>query len=219
MEKFFRLLYYYTLGIFVAAVVYLTLAMYFSPRQDALKRGFIPCTEQLVAELNYCARGTIKCPMQLMLRDTKCNMDVVLSGLGLWLKGKQKTPWENYWFAAVDSLPAEITTNSANNLALDEEFMARKQEELDLAKQRYFNLSEKVLISNPETAEKIPFVQPIDETNLEIEAGNISEEAFLDNITANETVAEPSAVTDHMLKRKKLRQINNDKIKGTQNDK
>ena len=41
MEKFFKLLYYYGLGIFVFFVVYLVTVMFMSPRQDALKRGFI----------------------------------------------------------------------------------------------------------------------------------------------------------------------------------
>ena len=98
MEKFFRLVYYYCLSAFVIGVIYLSVMLFIAPRQDALKRGFIPCTEKLVIDITSCQPGKISCPLKHLWQDLKCNTKVVFGGFGAWVKGEQKTPWDNSLF-------------------------------------------------------------------------------------------------------------------------
>ncbi len=101
MARFIHLLYYFVLTLTVLFVVYLTTILALSPKNDMLKRGFIPCTTEFVNHIATCERGKIFCPLSYIWQDTKCNTRVILEGLGAWLKGKQSTPWSNYLFTPV----------------------------------------------------------------------------------------------------------------------
>ena len=83
----------------VVAVFYTAVfvMVFLSPRQDELKRGFIPCTEILVQDMFDC-NGKAWCMSKAIVKNTGCDTKIVLEGLGDWVKGKQSTRWANYLF-------------------------------------------------------------------------------------------------------------------------
>lgn len=84
-----------TLVLLLAALLFIIVL--FSPRQDNQKRGFIPCTETMAAELYDC-NGRSFCMLRAVLNNSLCDAEVVLMGLGDWVKDRQPTPWSNYFF-------------------------------------------------------------------------------------------------------------------------
>lgn len=82
------------IGVFYALIFIL---VFLSPRQDELKRGFIPCTETLVKEMFDC-NGKAWCMSKAIVKNTGCDTKIVLEGFGNWVEGKQPTPWANYLF-------------------------------------------------------------------------------------------------------------------------
>lgn len=181
MERFFKLLYYYLLGLFMAFVVYLCVMLFISPRQDKLQRGFIPCTAQLVEQFSLCEQGQIGCVAAALWQDTKCNAAVILEGLGAWVRGQQKTPWANYLYTPV---AYDADENTAGwDLSTEEqqrEFMQQKIAELEAAKKRNLNLAPEVLMSAPEVT--------LSNEVKEKELPTLSEEAEVQNID-DETAA------------------------------
>ena len=183
MEKFFKLLYHYGLGIFVFFVMYMVTVMFLSPRQDALKRGFIPCTEQLVNDITECTPGKIACPLKHLWSDMKCNTAVILDGFGAWVKGEQSSPWESYLFTPVteaetdDMYPYEGNSfDDMQDLEEQRAFIEQKQQELEDAKNRSLQLKEDVLLSNPD--KEFENNETFHEDELpDVEAGNIEDEA------------------------------------------
>lgn len=188
MDRFFKLLYYYLLGAFVLFVLYLTVMLAISPKQDRQKRGFIGCTEQLVIDVAECERGTIGCPLKHLSKDMKCNTFVILEGLGAWVKGKQNTPWANYLFepAPFEQDDENIKNNVENidNLEQKRLFIQLKQQELEASKARLLNLREDVLMSAPEDVLPDEYKENItlpDEDSTQT-TEDISDEAFMDDI-------------------------------------
>lgn len=157
MDKFWRLLYFYCLGGFIAGVVYLTAMLFLAPRQDALKRGFIPCTEKLVIDIYSCERGKISCPLKYLWKDMKCNVKVILNGFGAWIKGSQPTPWANYLFEP--KVQAEIDEDApySGNAIQDMDTLKKQiyntkteQDKLEKANDKQLNINKGITISNPE---------------------------------------------------------------------
>ena len=193
MNKFFSLLYYFLLGAFVLFVLYLTIMLAISPKQDRQKRGFIACTEQLVLDVAECKRGSIICPLKYLGHDMACNTAVILDGFGAWLRGRQPTPWANYLFAAepLEATDADFDHShieNMNELEQQRQFIWHKQQELDAAKNRSLNLRDDVLMSAPEDIlpedEKSAVTLP-DDANAPTD--DISEVAFIDDIKNIET--------------------------------
>lgn len=85
-------------SLFVLFFVTVFLLVLFSPRQDLQKRGFIPCTENMVSEMLSCRENKAFCMLGSVIKNSWCDSKVVLNGLGAWVKGQQSTPWENYLF-------------------------------------------------------------------------------------------------------------------------
>lgn len=157
MERFFKLLYYYLLGGLVLFVVYLTTMLAVSPKKDALKRGFIPCTEVFIQNIGECERGQTGCLLKQLSGDMKCNVSVIFEGLGAWAKGEQKTPWANYLFEPVaqaeldKELPYEGSVAAdMNELEQQRLFIEQKHSELEEAKSREMQFDKDVLLSHPE---------------------------------------------------------------------
>jgi len=77
----------------------------------------------------------------VMLKNHVCDFNVVKTGFSLWLDGKQKTPWKNYYFEPVTENPDPTE---------DEELQAYYKKHLDMVKemeelnQKYFALEEKL---------------------------------------------------------------------------
>lgn len=181
MERFFKLLYYYLLGLFMAFVVYLCIMLFISPRQDKLQRGFIPCTARLVEQFSLCEQGQIGCVASALWQDTKCNAAVILEGLGAWVRGQQPTPWANYLYEPVAYNTDENT--SGWDLSTEEqqhEFTRQKIAELEAAKKRDLKLAPEVLMSAPENT--------LPNDVKEAELPTLSEDAEVQNID-DETAA------------------------------
>lgn len=226
MERFLKLLYYYCLGAFVVCVVYLTIMLFISPRQDALKRGFIPCTEQLVVDISECERGKIVCPLKHLWQDMQCNVKVVFGGFGAWIKGSQKTPWENYLFVpkAVaetdEELPYEGSViKDMDDLETRRLFIEKKQSELEAAKNRQLNLNEEVLISNPEQEILTSEEELVKEVVIKEEApADISDEAFIEEkweetSDAGKEKVQPQRDTIKQIVKKTSEQLNKEEMK------
>lgn len=189
MARFFHLLYYYLLGLLVFFVVYMVTMLVLSPKQDLQKRGFIPCTEQFVLNVAECNRGEMVCPLKYLWQDTMCNASVILEGFGSWIKGKQNAPWSNYIFSAEKDENTEYNGDVAADMAdleAQSQFTERKIEELEAAKKRSLNLREDVLLSSPENlfdGETVEQNEPVIE---EKNTGDISDEAFMEEINIDE---------------------------------
>ena len=94
------------MGVFVLVLL--------SPRQDAQKRGFIPCTHELADRLLNCESDKkISCLFGAILRNTWCDMKVIGQGVANWFDGKQKTPWSNYIFIPEAELSDVFDTETA----------------------------------------------------------------------------------------------------------
>lgn len=201
MEKFFKLLYYYILAAFVLGVLYLSIMLFAAPRQDALERGFIPCTKKLVIDMSACEKGRISCPLKHLVQDMKCNVTVVLDGFGGWIKGEQPTPWTNYLFEpkALAEIDEELpypgnVVKDMNDIEKQRRFIEKKQAELEEAKNRKLELNQNIITGNPE-AEEIPSADKknadSDQKIEEVESGDIADEVFEDeNWDTNESITE-----------------------------
>lgn len=197
MDTFFKILYYYLLLMLILFTAYLTIVLTLSPKQDRLKRGFIPCTEQLVIGVSDCERGTVTCPLKHLWQDLTCNTGVILDGFGAWIRGKQPRPWSSYLYEPEPLLPqdddyeGDVAADMAE-LEKHSQFITTKQQELENAKNRNLNLSEDVIMSAPETTlpedVKQEFMLPEDDDK--IPSGNIEDEVFTEEITTDKPLSE-----------------------------
>ena len=121
--------------------------VFFAPRVDLYKRGFVSCTEDMITEFSACTKNKIWCFSKIMLKNQACDFRVVKNGFALWLKGEQKTPWANYYF-----VPVEENLNPTE----DEELQAYYQKHSDFVKEmeelnnKYFELEESLKNKTPE---------------------------------------------------------------------
>lgn len=218
MEKFLKLLYYYCLGLFLSFVIYMAIVMFLSPRQDVKKRGFIPCTEELVYNLSGCESGKMSCTMGYLWDDMKCNVKVVLNGLGAWAKNEQSTPWANYLFEPVTQAEQDgVDFGSADGSALTEDFIKIRRQELEEAKNRSVELDESVLHEYPEIKDrKAPEnVDFSDEAILTGYSDDIADETLIDELSVS---ADDKTVLNNRQQQSKdvlknLREITDAKLK------
>lgn len=88
-------------NILIALILFFSICFFtiiaFSPRVDAQKRGFIPCTEALSEQIENC-NTQIFCSLKAILKNSWCDAKVIGQGMKDWLKGTQPTPWSNYMF-------------------------------------------------------------------------------------------------------------------------
>ena len=186
MNTFFKILYYYFLGMLVFFTLYLTVMLAVSPKQDKLKRGFIPCTEKLVHGVFQCERGTIGCPLKNLWRDMQCNTGVILDGIGAWVRGRQNTPWANYLFEPQNTEDeyADDKNVDMDTLEKNRQFIKAKREELEKVKNRSLNLQDDVIMFEPEDVlpNDIKSDIQLPEEDKNMLSGDISEEAFMGKI-------------------------------------
>ena len=127
-----------TTGLFVLAFCLLFLLVLLAPRQDAQKRGFIPCTEKMAEHLLNCGENKIWCSLKVIVQNSWCDMKVVGHGFAAWMRGKQDMPWSNYIFVP-EPVEDELFDAEAradylkNNPAFAEEMLQLKKlsEELE----------------------------------------------------------------------------------------
>lgn len=167
MEKGLKIVFWTVFGVLFFGVVYLTVVMYLSPRQDMQERGFIPCTKQLVVALQDCPAGKLGCPFKLLAKDMACNIGVVGTGAVAWVKGKQPTPWANYLFEpqlseADDAFVAPIKqSKEMDTLKAQSQFVEQKLRELEEAKHRQLHIMPSELQHSPDEE---PVTATADET-------------------------------------------------------
>lgn len=86
-------------GFFIFCFLVMFILVLLSPRLDAKKRGFIPCTENMAETMLSCPEDAkYSCIFKAILGNSWCDMKVIGSGLKNWLTGKQPYPWSNYIF-------------------------------------------------------------------------------------------------------------------------
>jgi len=110
--------------------VLLFLIVLFSPRQDNQKRGFIPCTENMAAELYDCG-GRGFCMLGAVLSNSLCDAGVVWSGLSGWAAGKQPRPWSNYFFTP-DLSPEEEPAPEVEEFYRENPHLQQDMRELEI---------------------------------------------------------------------------------------
>ena len=107
MAKFFAFIKEYWFGMltgFILLVGFLFfLLILLSPRYDAQKRGFIPCTEALAQNLLSCPQdGKYSCIFAEIMKNTWCDVKVVAEGFSLFgcllilIKGKMPLNLPDY---------------------------------------------------------------------------------------------------------------------------
>lgn len=230
MERFFKLLYYYCLGLLVFITVYMVIALALAPKSDALKRGFIPCTETFVNKVSDCERGSISCIAGGIWQDTKCNLYVIFDGAGAWIRGNQPTPWANYLFTPKS--PAEIDSENpyvgvvADDVGIldsQRRFLEARQQELEAAKQRNLHLDKNVLAAEEAEQDKKYEVKEKAEPTEQTGDSDIDEEAFLEDFSEqNENAEKAETPISETEKTKALLKQNAKKSieqKGEENDK
>lgn len=101
---------HYWFGLLSSSIVFLGFFLFLlvlvSPRTDVQKRGFIPCTEAMAEGMTSCPQSRqYRCMFGYILKNSWCDIKVVGTGLKLWAKREQKTPWSNFIF--VPELPVD----------------------------------------------------------------------------------------------------------------
>lgn len=89
-------------GLLTGLIIFIFLVLFIlvllSPRRDAQKRGFIPCTEAMAEEVLACDGNKVGCLLSAVVGNSWCDMKVVGRGFKDWLQGRQRAPWSNYIF-------------------------------------------------------------------------------------------------------------------------
>lgn len=127
--------YLITLMIVFYTIIF-TLVM-ISPRQDSLNRGFVPCTKEMISQMMSCQDHKAWCMSKAIIQNTGCDTLVILDGLGAFIKGNQKTPWENYLFTPEIETPdidTDLEQYYNENPMLKEEMERLKEKHLELEK-------------------------------------------------------------------------------------
>ncbi|MBE6448078.1 MAG: hypothetical protein E7018_02125 [Alphaproteobacteria bacterium] len=86
------------MSIVVCAFMLMFVLVLLSPRQDAKKRGFIPCTETLAENILSCQKNKVFCLLSAVVKNSWCDAKVIGAGFSMWVGGEQSTPWANYIF-------------------------------------------------------------------------------------------------------------------------
>ena len=143
MRNFIKIHWFGILLSFISVLFLGLMALvFYSPRQDALNRGFIPCTQQLVKDIFACGEHKHWCMSKAIVKNTGCDFKVVLGGTKAWAEGKQPAPWSNYLFEP--ELPK--TDLAENNAAVQEYYAENPHSEEDMLKlQQDWNNLEKEL--------------------------------------------------------------------------
>ena len=99
-------------GIIIFFFFILFILVLLSPRQDNLRRGFIPCTETMAENLLSCEENKFICLIKSVVKNSWCDIKVVGKGIKLWLKGEQTAPWSNYIFVPELTSEEEYARNA-----------------------------------------------------------------------------------------------------------
>ena len=102
-------IHWFGLSISLLGILYLMFfaLIAFSPRQDKLERGFIPCTKAMMTQMLDCPKNKAICFSEAIFKSTVCDAGVIAKGVKNWLNGEQPTPWANYLFEPELDQPAE----------------------------------------------------------------------------------------------------------------
>lgn len=78
----------------------------------------------------YDCRGRSFCMLGAILENSRCDAAVVLTGLGDWVKGKQPSPWSNYFFTP-DLEPEEELAPEVQEFYQDNPNLRRDMKQLE----------------------------------------------------------------------------------------
>ena len=85
------------MGIFLACFACVFVIILMAPKQDIKKRGFIPCSENMIEELLDCNKN-IWCSTKAIIHNNICVLNVIGLGIKNWINHEQAAPWSNYIF-------------------------------------------------------------------------------------------------------------------------
>ena len=132
MRKFFKKYWFSLLiALFISAYVMVFLFVLFSPKEDDLERGFIPCTKQMSEKILQNKEQSYLNLANIIIENTYCDTKVVVKGVINWLKGEQKTPWANYFFEPVLEKNKEKKDEELAKFYLENPYISEDMKNLD----------------------------------------------------------------------------------------
>ena len=131
-------------GLVIGSVIFVFMILFvlilLSPRQDAQRRGFIPCTETMADEILSCPGNKFVCLLSAITANSWCDIKVVGQGFYRWVGGEQKTPWSNYIFvpeiptdAFFDENAREAYLKTSPNIQVEMQQLQKLNKELENA--------------------------------------------------------------------------------------
>ena len=161
----------FLITVFVSFYLMVMSFVLLSPKQDNLNRGFIPCTQEMSQQILANKKQNPFTLAKIVINNTYCDTKVVLSGFANWIKGTQKTPWENYFFT-----PETNTTKQEKDEALEMYYKenpdyAKEMQELH---EKRLALEESIIKQNEE--EKNKTIKPFEIDVFEKENKEIKDE-------------------------------------------
>lgn len=136
MRKFFKKYWFVILvSLFIAVYLTVFLLVLFSPKTDKLNRGFIPCTKKMAEEILRDETKSSWNLVKIIIKNTYCDTTVVFNGLSDWVKGKQSTPWANYFFEPEEDGYIDADNEELINFYKENPYISKDMEELDKQRQ------------------------------------------------------------------------------------
>ena len=176
MRKFLKK-YWFTMLITLLVSAYLMVFLFvlFSPKEDDLERGFIPCTKQMSEKIFKSEEQSTLKLVKIILENTYCDTKVVAKGFVNWLEGKQETPWASYLFEPVLEKNKIEEDEELLKFYQENPYLSEDMEKLD--KERKL-LEQKLMQQEMLDTQKImqPFEYEDEEENLEEEEENEQEQ-------------------------------------------
>ena len=137
-----------------------------SPKVDKQNRGFIPCTQEMTVKVLENKQQSSSRLIKIVLDNTFCDIKVVTKGFTDWLRGKQPTPWANYFFEP--EVEQNETQDDEELLKFYEEnpYLSEDMKKLDIERQKLEQLLEQTEI-NENSKAIVPFEFEDDEEKIE----------------------------------------------------
>ena len=151
--------YWFTSLVSLFVIFYLMVFVFVlvSPKVDKQSRGFIPCTQEMTVKiLGNEEQSSLKL-VKIVIDNTFCDIKVVTDGLVSWVKGKQSTPWANYFFEP--EIEQETVQDDEELLKFYEEnpYISEDMEKLDFERKKL-----EQLLSQDELEENSNVVVPFE---------------------------------------------------------
>ena len=161
------------LSTFVLMYLSIFLLVLFSPKQDELNRGFIPCTQKMAQQILSGEKKSSSTLVKAIIENTYCDTKVVFRGFADWMSGKQETPWANYMFEPQIYNQIDATDEELIKFYNENPNISKDMEELDKQRLKLEQMLLEEVVVDEDVLPKEDFNQ--EETEEEIEESEVNE--------------------------------------------